>query len=1024
MAYNPSAFTSTTTEQKASVIHYAAGAIKQKLAEAEKAQESQSLVDFRLRFPTPAPPIDIVSELGINIAAVPYRPTDPLSWVRDLANVYWQPVEAIIKEAIALSPDIDFRALPNCTQQRTWCRYDVRKQQWIACGPEGLPRLVVPDVESIREGKETPTRVDPYRPFLCTALGMNAGDSALSWYCWRDHMNTGEPLAHLIPFPSGRIVINHNVTAYDRRYFSCEYEQIGPSTNIYLDTRSLSIMMHGISDQADAMFKSMKNAQADGAGVPVWVTKASRSSLADMVEFKLGERINKTVRQDFTNYTAAELSQHMYDADNLAITPLSVHTYCAQDVHYTWELFRTLFAEADARFISHPASWSGLGLLGNMRVYLEDFDGFIERSDAEYQRVLSEQIAGTVQRLCDRAMGELSKTEADKTYTKLKSNVTRAQMHLARFESERKECKQAIEELTASQNAHSPALAKLALQIENAQKYAEKLKAKAKKEGSLSAEDSALLEDLKKEITKHRAAYRKASTDWQKAQSGEQLGLLKGGDSKAAQLIEQLNLKKEEHDEARDKAKKLKEFLAEHKPLLEQAEAELMEATAAINPYLDWSMFANGDRAGQIKWLAKLEAAGYSIGTQDAIALFDFHWRGLPIRYARNEAHEGDSTGTWITDNERLPHLGGGENLGSPICLDYYRFVVSGELSSPHLSQDELKQLFKAVENTGQWRSYQKRYKEIYREQTPWGDLTTTDGLPGGTISGRVTGATSMVLPGESDKIGSTVQRHLSPGEGRVKVYEDFAAQESKFLAMLVNCWDGREFSTPWSEAVLKGEKAKRTDIHNLVADYCSEEDFTVNRTAGKKLNFTSIYMCGEEKLASTLIKHFEYPEDRAIAVATKFMSYLKGQDGIAVQEFSMLTRCANLPGFRTPALGRKIADSVDFNYCPKDFHTTRANWTIQSGCVDLLHIVVTVVWALCWEYEIDAFLLLTVHDSLQYSVAPKDEELFRRIFDFAHAVAKQCAYQGASEWARREQNCEEIPSIWCPRTDIYFEKD
>ena len=1014
MPYNPTAYSAIAPSP----------ALHTKEPSAQPAQEDTQQLAPALSFPQPTPPIDIVSELGVNIAAVPYRPLDPVGWVRDLANVYWQPVESVLKKAISLQPGIDFRSLPNCTQQRTWCRYDVRLQQWVECGPEGLPRLLVPDVESIREGKETPTSIDHYRPFLCTALGMNAGDSHMSWYCWRDHMNTGDPLAHLLPFPADRIVINHNVTAYDRRYFSCEYAQIGPSTNVYLDTRSLSIMMHGISDQADAIYKSMKNAQADGAGVPVWVTKASRSSLADMVEFKLGERINKTVRQDFTSYTAAELAQHMYDADNLAITPLSVHTYCAQDVHYTWELFRSLFAEADARFITHPASWSGLGLLGNMRVYLEDFDSFIARSDAEYQKVLEEQILGVVRRLSERALDVLCKCKADITYTKINSNLIRAQRHLARFEHERKQCKQEIENLTEEQNKLSPKLGKLALQIEIARSHTEKLKAKKKESKDFSADDESLLDDLKKELTKHRASYRKASADWHEAQGSGQTSLLSSQDkqSPAARLIEKLSRAKVQHDEARAKAKKLKEFIAEQKPLLEIAESDRLAAATAENPHLDWALFSNGDRAGQVKWLAKLEEKGFSIGTNDAITLFDFHWRGEPVSYQLNCAHDGDSTGTWVAGGEKLPHLGGGENLGSPICLDYYRFVVSGELTSPHLTQEELKRLFKAVENTGQWRSYQKRYKGIYREDTAWGTLTTTDGLPGGTISGRVTGATSMVLPGESDKIGSSVQRCLNPGKGRVKVYEDFAAQESKFLAMLVNCWDGREFSTPWSEAVLKGEKSKRTDIHNLVADYCSEEDFTVNRTAGKKLNFTSIYMCGEEKLASTLIKHFEYPEDRAIAVATKFMSYLKGQDGIAVQEFAMLTRCANLPGFRTPALGRKIADSVDFNYCPKDFHTTRANWTIQSGCVDLLHIVTTVVWAMCWEYEIDAFLLLTVHDSLQYSVAPKDEDLFRRVFDFAHAVAKQCAYQGATAWARKAQGCEEIPSLWCPRTDIYFE--
>jgi hypothetical protein len=153
-------------------------------------------------------------------------------------------------------------------------------------------------------------------------------------------------------------------------------------------------------------------------------------------------------------------------------------------------------------------------------------------------------------------------------------------------------------------------------------------------------------------------------------------------------------------------------------------------------------------------------------------------------------------------------------------------------------------------------------------------------------------------------------------------------------------------------------------------------------------------------------------------------MNYLKGPEGVAKDEFALLARCANTPGFRTLALSRKIADSIDAAHVPDDFHTTRANWTIQSGCTDLLHIVVTVVWALCLEYEIDAFLMLTVHDSLKYSVHPEHEEIFIRALNFAHAVAKECAYQGAIEWSRELQQQPSIPALHCPRTDIYFEDD
>lgn len=977
-------------------------------------------------------PVDFVKELGVDLPSMPYTPYDPQGWVNRIADNLWGGVNDLLRHVVTLRPNYDYNQLPTPTQHRQWCRWYPQDRQWVALGSEEeLPQFLVPDVESTREGKGSAVLEDPYRPFMVGCLGADRNSKELSYYVWRDQLIPGEDLLEIVPFPHGRVVANHNLTSYDVRYFSCTYDRQGPSDNIYLDTRAMMIILHGISDQGKALYAIAKNNQEHGGGVPAWVDNACPSGLKDAVAFKLGIDINKGVRDNFSKYTAQELAQAMLDANNLEVTPTTVNTYGFQDVYYTFLIFASLYPDLDDRIFSSNATWVGMSILGNLKVYVDGLDDFIIKSQEQYDLVDAE-IRAVVKAQAQALVDQHNAIASVQTYNKLHTRILKAKSRLKGLEEHKSTLRDTGEDLDRQLQENSQECAELALARERLSERIAKLK-NGRSEKELEGIEKESLARLKKERTQAGAAYKKASKAYFKTKT-----------DKANVLARLTDGNKEDLKQVASDIRLLKDFLKENKDE-DTANQELaIQVGTDLEPHLDWSYFASGERAGQIKWFADMVKEGFKLGGRDAVYLLKFRWQGFPIYYQKNEAFEGDTTGTWVAQREdqtiiKLPHLGGDDkNLGTPICIDYMRFVLSGELTSDVLDQERLRSLFKASENTGQWTSYQKRYREIYRVKSPFGVATATDTLVAGTLSARTTG-TFVVLPKPSEKIGSNVQKMIiGPGAGRVCIDYDFAAQESKFLAMLVDCWNGVEFSTVWSRAVLTGEKSKKTDIHNLVANFCTNglREFLaknpdivttiqeVCRQDGKGLNFSSIYRCGVEKLATGLIKDSEFPPIIAKVVAETFMEYLKGPNGIALEEFRMLDRIANMPGYRTAALGRKIPNSLDNAYC-SELVTTRSNWTIQGGCADLLHIVLTVMDQLCYEHKVDAWPMLTVHDSLKYSVldSPKNIELFTRLFNFAHAVAKQAAYQGATAWARRERNMPELPAVWCPTQDIFFEE-
>jgi DNA polymerase gamma 1 len=81
----------------------------------------------------------------------------------------------------------------------------------------------------------------------------------------------------------------------------------------------------------------------------------------------------------------------------------------------------------------------------------------------------------------------------------------------------------------------------------------------------------------------------------------------------------------------------------------------------------------------------------------------------------------------------------------------------------------------------------------------------------------------------------------------------------------------------------------------------------------------------------------------------------------------------------RTPVLGCAITEALMQRYINKGgFMPSRINWAIQSSGVDYLHLLIVAMEHLIANYNIDARLVLTVHDEIRYLV--KDADVHRSV--------------------------------------------
>jgi DNA polymerase gamma 1 len=432
--------------------------------------------------------------------------------------------------------------------------------------------------------------------------------------------------------------------------------------------------------------------------------------------------------------------------------------------------------------------------------------------------------------------------------------------------------------------------------------------------------------------------------------------------------------------------------IAEEECRIKPWDSKVRDIDWVLSPRSKWAKQNPGRNPH--KWLIALEEKDYSLGVRITVQLLQLRWKGERISYIPK-----GKSGTWVSDSgEELPHPSGMEaNLSSPLCAKYLPHAETGILTSDRISQEQLISLIEESGLLTQWKSYRKRYASVWSYSSEWGDYVICDLNPCGTVTRRATSKLWEVVPGKSKKLGSNATDYLGAPEEYSVVGMDFDAQESGLAVVLTDAQTCQVMSSAWTKMILLGNSKDGTDNHSVIA-----KRFGIPRNPiAKGVNFAAQYGAGEEKIALTIfagVKDKTMQECRHLA--KDFFLFMKGPNGIARTTFQTLKEYANTPGLRTMILRVRIPESLDVLWAQNQFVTTRNNWTIQSPGQDMLHLLLTGIWAYGQEYDLDYFLLLGKHDAAYFAVRKGQEELFRQCCQSVHYRLKLATMHQARKQA------------------------
>lgn len=421
-------------------------------------------------------------------------------------------------------------------------------------------------------------------------------------------------------------------------------------------------------------------------------------------------------------------------------------------------------------------------------------------------------------------------------------------------------------------------------------------------------------------------------------------------------------------------------------------------------PNLNWDVYVRGNHKGKPKWVAEY-LKGEPMGGNIPAYLLGLTWDGVPVQLVK--ARQGQPK--WFAGDSPLPHPKGEGNLGNPLCKDYRGFAESEMLKSTTVPQKSLIGLYDALESVGQWRSYRSRYQEVYKVGKNGHYTTVADLNTCGTISRRNTGLTVVLPKYNSNKIGSDVMHHFGAPDGHVIVKADFMSQESRIAAVaMADARYQKHGSCVWSQAILVGDKSKKTDCHSLTQKECE----LPSRNQAKPVNFGVQYGAG---LSSTvrvirLIKGCTLAE--AERLGTHFIGYLKGRvgknrltpEGAAEKIFNSMAYCAELDNLTTYLLGVKQPDSLNPKHLPskREFVTLRRNWPVQSGGVDEKHLLIFLIDYYAKQAGIKAQFAFDIHDEIGYYVPEEHGEPMVYVFNHAMENFMYIMYESAAKfWDR-----------------------
>lgn len=433
-------------------------------------------------------------------------------------------------------------------------------------------------------------------------------------------------------------------------------------------------------------------------------------------------------------------------------------------------------------------------------------------------------------------------------------------------------------------------------------------------------------------------------------------------------------------------------------------------ATEDTYPELDWSAATRGKNKGVPRW--KVSLTDRPFGCSTAVQLLKLRYGGSPVTHQKS----GRGAPSWYANGEPLPHpISKDQNLGTPLCKDYHTHVISGVLTSD-VVQDELENIFTTIMSLSQWGSYRSRYNGIYRKEVTPHMSISVDGLnPCGTISRRATSNLWVVLPKpKKGKVGSNVMHHIVAPPGHKMVSADFVSQEARLACLqITDSRAGKFCSSPWTKAVLTGDKSKGTDCHTMSAKILS-----IDRYNAKRANFLIQYGGALQGLTNLLRPLVSDPS----TVAIDFIKKFKGKDGVASSTFRALEYLAELKDQRTYLLRVLQPNSLNPRYTPnpRNFWTVRGNWPIQSSAVDEKQTLIALIDVRAKQLGIEAQYLCDIHDRVVYSCPYDQAETLASIFNEAMKVLTTISLEEARDfWDKIDPvpSSRDIPQV----TDNWF---
>jgi len=420
-------------------------------------------------------------------------------------------------------------------------------------------------------------------------------------------------------------------------------------------------------------------------------------------------------------------------------------------------------------------------------------------------------------------------------------------------------------------------------------------------------------------------------------------------------------------------------------------------------PEFDWHTLTRGKNKGIPFWQTKIDFSTAAIFRSNLeVQLLKLTWNDFPI-----DLKKVGRQSVWMAGGVPLLHPSGKleDNLGTPLCKDYITYAENGTLRSPvleHLPDNvkvTLPELFNLLGSISQWIAYRSRYQELYLKNISEDTSICISDFNGtGTVSRRATSKVWVVLPKpKALKIGSNVMNYIVAPKGYKFVSADFVSQESRIAAaQMTDCKHGKHLSTPWSASIMQGDKSQGTDAHSQTA-----KRIGISRDRAKTVNFCVQYGGGLAQTSTTVRLAKGCSTTEADRLASDFLQWLKGRDGVAASMFKSLNTLSNISGVRTYLLGVKMPDTLDAGhlYNSDAFKTTRDNWHIQSAGQDELHALIFIVKYLAKKANIECYFACAVHDRAAFFTLESQAETLAQILDQAYEKLMELSYEAAAEF-------------------------